>query len=124
MAEYVNIRTEITEIPAPDDFIQGSYVYDLVTLGTPGNYKRGMLLMSGDGGFVPATSAGSASAEELCIAAESISFTEGTSGIAAYFSGTFNANRLILSWEQEGDNHSELIDAIRPSLRKHRLFLN
>ena len=124
MADYYRTLTEITEIPAPDELIQGSYSSDVVALGTPGDYKRGMLLMSGENGFVPATSAALAGADEVCICAENISFTEGTAASAAYFTGTFSPQSIILDWEQEGDDHSELIEAIRPELRRRKIFMN
>lgn len=124
MAETYRKLTEITQIPAPDDLVQGRYTYDLVVLSEPGTYKRGMLLMSGSGGFVPATSAGIAEAEELCICSENLEFSEGTSSVGAYFRGGYNADRIILGWEQEGDVHSELIEEIRTALRKHGIFLH
>ena len=123
MTDYYRKLTEITEIPAPDDLIQGSYNYDIVSLGTPGAYKRGMLLMSSEGKFIPATSAGLAGADEIGICAEDIEFTEGSCAVAVYLGGTFNLDRIVLDWEQEGDDHTELIDAIRPTLRARRIFL-
>ena len=123
MTEYYRKCTEITEIPAPDDLVQGSYQYDVVTLGTQGDYQRGMLMMSSADGFIPATSEGIAGADEVCILAENLSFTDGTASAGALFAGKFNPNRIILSYETEDDNHSELMEAIRSSLRLHNIFL-
>ncbi|MBQ7154832.1 MAG: hypothetical protein IJR85_04685 [Synergistaceae bacterium] len=123
MAEYYRKLTEITEIPAPDDLVQGGYVADIVALASPGDYKRGLVLMSGEDGFIPATSAGIGSADEACILAENISFTEGTCSASAYFGGIINSERVILGYETESDNHSELISAVKPVLRAHKLFL-
>ena len=79
--------------------------------------------MTGEGGFVPATSSGLASAAEICILCEDISFTEDTATAEAYFAGKFNPERIILPYEQDDDDHYALLDAIRSTLRKHGVYL-
>lgn len=124
MSEYYRKMVEVTEIPAPDDLIQGNYQADLIALATPGEYTRGMLLMTGEGGFVPATAEGLAGATEICILAENITFTDGRVGVSAYFTGIFSQDRIILNWETEGDHHDDLIEQIRPTLRTRGIFMN
>lgn len=115
---------EILQIPAPDDLITGVFKSDTIILATAGEYKRGMLLMSSGSGFVKATSAGIASAGELCVLSDTLEVPDGEAAPAsAYFAGTFNSERIILPYEEEGDDHAELLDAIRADLRKHGIFI-
>lgn len=115
---------EILQIPAPDDLITGVFKSDIITLTASGEYKRGMLLMSSGSGFVKATSAGLASADEVCILSDTLEVPDGEAApVSAYFSGTFNGERVILPWEQEGDDHAELLENIRPVLRRQSIFI-
>lgn len=115
---------EILQIPAPDDLITGAFKSDTIVLATAGEYKRGMLLMSSGSGFVKATAAGIASASELCILSDTLTVAEGEAAPAsAYFAGTFNGERIILPYETENDDHSELLEAARPALRPHGIFI-
>lgn len=57
-------------VPPPDNLIAGNYgaVYtDTVKLTAAGEYKRGMLMMSGNDGYVSSTKAGVSTAGSLCI---------------------------------------------------------
>ena len=115
--------SEILQIPAPDDLVQGYNVVDTIALAVAGEYLRGMLLMDAGSGFVKATAEGIASAVEVCVLADSLTLDDGEAAVSAYFSGTFNPERVILPYEAEGDDHSALIEDIRPALRKHSLFI-
>ena len=115
---------EILQIPAPDDLITGVFKADTIVLATAGEYKRGMLLMSSGSGFVKATASGLASANEICILSDNAEIPDGEAApVSAYFSGTFNGERVILPWEQEGDTHAELLESIRPVLRRQNIFI-
>lgn len=115
---------EILQIPAPDDLITGVFKSDFISLTTAGDYQRGMLLMSSGSGFVKATEAGIASANELCVLSDTLTVPDGEAAPAsAYFSGTFNGERVILPYETDSDDHAELLDAIRAALRKHSIFI-
>ena len=77
------------------------------------------------GTFTPATAEGAASADELCILCNDVLQLEDgqTAKTEGYFSGTFKASEVILTYETESDSHSELMEAVRASMRKHNLFL-
>ena len=77
------------------------------------------------GTFTPATAEGVSSADELCILCDDVlQLEEGqTAKTEAYFSGTFKASEVILTYETENDSHAELIEAVRASMRKHNLLL-
>ena len=97
---------------------------DKIVVASSGEVKRGLLLMTGNGGFVPATEAGISSAEELCILADTLEIPEGNTALAyGYFTGTFNAKELILGFEGEEDNHEDVIEVIRSVLRKRGIYL-
>ncbi len=123
--EYREKLTEIMQVPAPDDLIHGWYTAAKILLTGPAELKRGTLMMTSGGNvFAPATSAGLSSAEELCILCDDAEIPEGESGVSnGYFSGEFLGTMVILPYETEADNHSELIETIKPTLRKHRLLV-
>ena len=114
---------EIMQIPAPDDLVQGSYKSDTIALLTSGTYQRGEVLMSSSSGFVKATEEGVASADEVCILADSLTLDDGEAAVSAYFSGSFNPDMVILTYETDTDDHSALIENIKPALRKHNIFI-
>ena len=123
MAEYRHKMVDIQDVPAPDALVIGEASRDMIHI-VAGSYRRGMLLMSGDEGFVPATSAGIASASELCILSESMEVPEGhTLATLGYFAGEFSAASVILPWEGEEDNHDELMAAVHETLRKHNIYV-
>lgn len=119
--------SDIEDIPAPDDLVVGTGAQsDIIEITEPGDFKRGTLMMSAGGGeFVPVTSSASiSSALELCILGEDYEVAEGEIGESwGYFAGRFNGTRLILPYETEGDDHAELVRAIKPGLRKQPIFI-
>lgn len=124
--EYRAKYTQIMQVPAPDDLINGWYTAAPITLTGTGDILRGTLLMSTSAGaFTPATESGLASAEELCVLCDEVTgLEEGqTARAEGYFSGEFLGARLILSYETGETPHSSLIDAIKPILRKHKLMV-
>ena len=124
--EYRAKYTQVMQVPAPDDLIPGWYTVSYIKLAGTGDILRGTLLMSTSAGtFTPATAEGVSSADELCILCDDVlQLEEGqTAKTEAYFSGTFKASEVILTYETENDSHSELIEAVRASMRKHNLLL-
>ena len=124
--EYRAKYTQVMQVPAPDDLITGWYTVSYIKLAGTGDILRGTLLMSTSAGtFTPATAEGVSSADELCILCDDVlQLEEGqTAKTEAYFSGTFKASEVILTYETENDSHSELIEAVRASMRKHNLLL-
>ena len=114
------------QVPAPDELIHGWYTVSYIRLTGTGDILRGTLLMSTNAGtFIPATAEGAASADELAVLCEDITGLEegNTAKTEAYFSGTFKASEVILTYETESDSHSELMEAVRASMRKHNLLL-
>ena len=77
------------------------------------------------GTFTPATAEGVSSADELCILCDDVLLLEEgqTAKTEGYFSGTFKASEVILTYETESDSHSELMEAVRAPMRKHNLLL-
>lgn len=123
---------DVEETPQPDNLGEGeAYV---IKINPPVDFKRGLLLMSSsDNFFVSATKDGALTADELCVLADDLGLEvadsendtqpiEYTSAIA-YFQGRLAANSVILDYETESDNHDELIDELRPKLRKQGLNL-
>lgn len=125
MSEYREKLTEITQIPAPDDLVNGSCTAAKIIINGPADLKRGTLMMSsGANVFAAATSEGLSSAEELCILCDDAALESGYSKVSSgYFSGEFLGTRIILGWETEEDDHSALIESIKPALRKHKLMV-
>ena len=123
MAIYRRKLHQIYETVRPDELVQGWVTQDVIEVSA-GEYQRGELMMSGEGGFVAATSEGLSSAEELCILCASNDVPEGTKWLChGYFRGEFKASSVVLSWETSEDNHEELIEGIRETLRKHGIML-
>ena len=124
--EYRAKYTQVMQVPAPDELISGWYTVSYIKLAGTGDILRGTLLMSTSAGtFTPATAEGVSSADELCILCDDVlQLEEGqTAKTEAYFSGTFKASEVILTYETENDSHAELIEAVRASMRKHNLLL-
>lgn len=124
LAYYRKTLHEVYETPAHDELVQGWITRDMVEVTSSGEHKRGELLMTGTEGFIPATKEGLASAKEVCILCSDRDIPDGMKAVSyAYFSGTFKASSVILSWETEEDNHDAEIEAIREVLRGHRIIL-
>lgn len=121
---------QVYDIPKHDELVQGEVTRDHIRLN-PGakELARGMLLMLNGDSFEPATATGAASSSELCICAsdytsESVETEEGSIYLVwAYFSGTFKGSSIILPYETEEDDHDELIEVLRPALRKQNIFV-
>ena len=124
--EFQLVKTEGT-VPPPDNLITGNRgaVYtDFVKLSAAGTFKRGTLLMAGADGYVPSTQAGLATVSGICILCDDITIGDTEfAEVMAYFEGEFNDARVILPFETEDDDHDALIEAIRESLRKSKIFL-
>ena len=120
------IKNEGT-VPPPDNLIAGNRgaVYtDIVKISSAGTFKRGTLLMAGAGGYVASTQAGLSTAAGICILCDDVTIGENEfAEVPAYFEGEFNDARVILPFEGEEDDHDALIEAIRESLRKSKIFL-
>ena len=124
--EYRAKYTQVMQVPAQDELICGWYTVSYIKLTGTGDIYRGTLLMSTNAGtFTPATAEGAASADELCILCDDVLLLEDgqTAKTEGYFSGTFKASEVILTYETESDSHAELMEAVRASMRKHNLHL-
>lgn len=123
---YHEKLSEIVDVPPPDELVQGSYVASEIQISAAGTYKRGELMMSsGSNVFVTATSAGLASASEICILSRDITVPSGEIAYAAgFFTGTFSPDSIVLSYEQDSDDHAELIGAVKEILRRRSIFFN
>ncbi len=124
--EVQRIKNEGT-VPPPDDLIAGNRgaVYtDIVKISSAGTFKRGTLLMAGADGYVASAQAGLATAAGICILCDDVTIGENEfAEVPAYFEGEFNDARVILPFEGENDDHDALIEAIRESLRRSKIFL-
>lgn len=124
--EFQKVQTEGI-FPPPDDLIAGNLgvVYtDLIKLTSAGEFKRGTLLMSNSDGYTISTLDGVKSADEVCILCDDVTIADSEfAEVSAYFEGEFNDARVILPFEGEDDNHAELIEAVRATLRGHKIFL-
>ena len=134
MAEKVlGIKTlwSSEEFEQPDNLGEGdAYVIKI----WQGEFKRGLLMMSGpEGFFIPATRSGVLDAEELCVLAEDLGYeaetvesdenielNEYTTAIA-YFSGKLSGSAIILNYETADDDHDELLAELADKFRKQRL---
>ena len=125
---YHTKAVDVSEIPAGHDLVLGSYMASEIQVTDEGAHKQGELLMSsGNNEFSSATSAGLASAVEICILTRDCDVAaeaEGVTFASGYFMGTFNPNAIVLPYETEDDDHAELIAAIKTILRRHNIFLN
>ena len=110
----------------PDSLVIGDCVASEIKISVAGEYKRGTLLMSnGENAFIPATSAGLGTATEICLLTRKTEVPEdNTVYTSGYFRGIFNPDAIILPYETESDTHSELIDAIKLTLRSRSIFIN
>lgn len=121
---YKDKYTQIMQVPAPDDLVNGWYTCAPVEVAGECALKRGTLLMGSGKAFSAATSEGLASADEAAILCADAEVPAGQKAVReAYFSGEFLGSRVILPWETEEDDHGELIDGIRAALRKHNLMV-
>lgn len=112
------------EIPEPNALLMGLNQSSPIKINGPADLVRGELLMSDDNGdFVTATKSGITTAKEICIMAEDVLISDNeyleTVGV---FSGAFNKNALVFSWEDENSNHDDEIKEVRAILRQHRIF--
>ena len=121
---YRRALHQVYETPVRDELVQDWVTRDMIELTASGEHKRGLLLMTGTEGFIPATSAGLATAKELCILCRDTEIPEGQkAAVYAYFSGTFKGSSIILSWEAEGDDHEAMIEGVRETLRQHNILV-
>ena len=124
--ELVNIEATV---PEPDSLIAGPggfIMIDVMRVEDAGEYKRGTLFMrsTGEQKFTPATKDGLANAKEIAILCDNITISEGEySELMAYFDGEFNADKIILPWEDSTSDHDTEIDAVRSYLRSHGIYL-
>lgn len=114
------------EIPEPDNLGEGEgYVVKMWS----GQFKRGLLIMPGpEGYFIPATH-DVTDAEEVGILAEDLGYEVDENGegeneyttAIAYFAGQLNGDAIILPYEQEDDDHRELLAELADKFRKQGL---
>ncbi len=122
------VKTEAA-VPAPDSLAaapNGITYAEPIKIEAEGEFKRGTVFMRTSDGtnFIAATAAGLATAKEIVILCDDITIGENEyAECVAYFKGDFNANRVILPYESESDSHEELIEAIKPLLRPHGIYL-
>lgn len=117
-AKYTRELAESYEEYTPDDLVQGDVKAADIILSGAGEYKRGQLLMSdSDGYFIPATSGGMVTANELCILCEDVTFETDYAETFGYFEGEFNRNRIILP---EGESMTVAVAGI---MRRHKLYV-
>ena len=121
---YEKNLVEVDPVPARDELIISEPRATVIKITTAGEYKRGTLLMESTtaGEYVNATAAGTANKDCVILADDvEISATE-YAETAAYFSGTFKADKVILPYEQAADSHDTLIAAIANNLRKQDII--
>lgn len=125
-AEYKKRLVRIEELPPADDLVAGNRIdWSTVKLNSEGEYRRGELMMSGEGGnFVPATLEGLNAAAEVCILATNVTLgAEEFCECDAYFGGEFRASRVILPFEEAEVNHEDFLRQITPRLRQQKIFI-
>lgn len=114
-------------VPAPDMLLvgpKGAVHTDVVKVSAEGTFQRGVLLMSGSDGYVPATKAGLSTAGNFAILADDVTVGENEyAETAAYFEGDFNEDAVILPWVGENDDRAVELEAAREPLRKAKIFL-
>ena len=131
MADKTQVEVQLIKneepVPPLDELIagnKGAIHIDIIKLSAAGTFKRGTLLMASSDGYVASTQAGLATATGICILCDDITIGENEfAEVTAYFEGEFNDVRVILPFEGEEDDHEALIEAIRESLRKSKIFL-
>ncbi len=125
--EFQLVNNNEVVVPPPDELIagnKGAVDIDLIKIASAGTFKRGTLLMAGADGYVASTQAGLSTASNMCILCDDITIGESEfAEVPAYFGGDFNDARVILPFEGEDDDHEALIEAIRETLRVHKIFL-
>ena len=122
---YEKQLVENAEMNTRDELIVDSPRAAVIKISTAGTYKRGTVLMEGTtaGEYVTATAAGVKTKDSVILADDvEISASE-YAECAAYYSGTFKADKVILSYETENDSHADLIAAVSNELRKQNILL-
>ena len=116
---------EIEEPQTRDELIIAEPRAAVIKISTAGAYKRGTLLMESStaGEYVNATAAGTANKDCVILADDITILSNEYAEAAAYFSGTFKADKVILPYEQEADSHDTLIAAAANNLRKQNIIL-
>ena len=118
---------DVGTCPPPDNLIAatlGSVYPDVVKVTGTGELKRGTLLMAGTDGFVPCTKDGLSTAGSFCILCDDVTIGENEyADTAAYFQGEFHDSKIIFPFETEEDDHDELVELARDSLRRSKIFL-
>ena len=125
LTRYEKNLVDVEEPKIRDELVLESPKATVIKITTAGEYKRGTLLMESStaGEYVNATAAGIAS-NDCLILADDVEFSDGEyAECAAYFAGTFKADKVILPYETESDSHADLIAAIAPDLRKKFILL-
>ena len=80
--------------------------------------------MAGSDGYVASTQAGLAAANGICILCDDISIGDNEfAEVPAYFEGDFNDARVIFPFEGQDDDHDAIVEAVRETLRKNKIFL-
>ena len=124
--EFQLVKNEGT-VPPPDDLIAGSNGVlhaDIIKIVSAGEFKRGTLLMAGADGYVASTQTGLATAAGICILCDDVTVGENEyAETAAYFEGEFNDARIIFPFESEDDDHDAIVETVRETLRKAKIFL-
>ena len=131
MADKTQVEVQLVKnegtVPPPDDLIAGNRgaVYtDIIKLSSAGSFKRGTLLMAGEDGYTPSTQVGINTASGICILCDDITIGDNEFAVVpAYFEGEFNDARVIFPFEGENDDHDTIVDAVRETLRKNKIFL-
>lgn len=119
--------SDVIKVPEAYELVagnKGAVYVDAIKIATPGAYLRGTLLMSGSDGFVKATENGIKTASEVCILADDVLLENNEEAyVAAYFTGEFNDTKVIFPFEEEDDDHDEIVEVVREPLRKAKIFL-
>ena len=131
MADKTQVEVKLVKdegiMTPPDDLIAGNLgaVYtDSIKLSAQGEFKRGTLLMSSADGYIASTQAGLNTASGICILCDDITIGDNEiAEVPAYFEGEFNDARVIFPFEGENDSHDEIVEAVRETLRKNKIFL-
>lgn len=122
---YEKQLVDNAEMMTRDELIVDSPRAAVIKISTAGTYKRGTLLMEGTtaGEYVNATAAGVKTKDSVILADDVEISANEYAEAAAYYSGTFKADKVILPYEQETDSHADLIAAISNELRKQNILL-
>lgn len=131
MADKTQVEIQLIKddgiVPPPDELIAGNLgaVYtDIIKLSSAGDFKRGTLLMAGADGYIISTQAGLNTASGICILCDDITVGDNEfAEVPAYFEGDFNDAKVIFPFETEENDHDTIVEAVRETLRKHKIFL-